>query len=100
MGSKLVPHRPIYWEASIWAAKNLVERAKYYEALSILKDINGDINTPENLYEELNATFAHVYLRQNKLEAAIPYLKNAIEYGKVKRKSKICFYSWTNLPRS
>ncbi|MBK7811693.1 MAG: tetratricopeptide repeat protein [Saprospiraceae bacterium] len=86
VGSKLVPHRPIYWEASIWAAKNLVERAKYYEALSILKDINGDINTPENLYEELNATFAHVYLRQNKLEAAIPYLKNAIEYGKVKKK--------------
>ncbi|MBK9272068.1 MAG: tetratricopeptide repeat protein [Saprospiraceae bacterium] len=92
VGSKLVPHRPVYWEASIWSAKNLIERAKYYEAASILKEIDSDANTPEYLYEDLNATFAHVYLRQNKYEQAIPYLKNAIEFGKSKkRKARYAF---------
>lgn len=85
VGSKLVPHRPIYWEASVWAAKNLVERGKYYEALSILKDIDNDLNTPESVYEELYACYAHVQLRQNKLEAAIPYLKKAVEHAKSKK---------------
>jgi len=85
VGSKLVPHRPVYWEASIWAAKNLVERAKYYEAIQILKDIENDLNTPESLNEELYATYAHTYLRQNKYDQAIPHLKKAVDFAKKKK---------------
>jgi tetratricopeptide (TPR) repeat protein len=86
VGSKLVPHRPAFWEASIWSAKNLTERGKYYEARDILKSLLEDPNTPEKLKGDLYATYAHIYLREKNYDNAIVALKSAVEGTKNKKK--------------
>ncbi|MBK6823312.1 MAG: tetratricopeptide repeat protein [Saprospiraceae bacterium] len=86
VGSKLVPHRPAYWETVIWSAKNLTDRGKYYEARDLLKSIQEDPNTPEKLQGDLYATYAHVYLREKNYGNAIVALKSAVATTKNKKK--------------
>ncbi|MEO6189529.1 MAG: tetratricopeptide repeat protein [Saprospiraceae bacterium] len=85
VGSKLFPHRPAYWEASIWAAKNLIRRGKYYEAEYKLLEIQNDPATFDYLKADLYATKAHLYLNTDNVDKAIPDLKNAILYAKNKK---------------
>ncbi len=87
VGTKLFPHRPAYWEASIWASKNLIKRGKYYEADYKLSTIESDPSTAPSLKGELYATKANLFLQQEKYEDAVPALKQAIENTK-KRKLK------------
>ncbi|MCC6816513.1 MAG: tetratricopeptide repeat protein [Saprospiraceae bacterium] len=85
VGSKLVPHRPIYWEASIWAAKNLIKRGKYYEAEYKLNEIENDPATHEKLKGELYATKANLYLSNENPDKAIQELKKAIDFTSKKK---------------
>ncbi len=86
-GSKLIPHYPIFWEASIWAAKNLIKRGKFYEAEYKLIEIESDPATDPKLKGELYATKANLYIIQDQNEKAVTELKKAIELTK-SRKTK------------
>lgn len=85
VGSKLFPHTPAFWEATIWAAKNLTERAKYYESEQILRSIAKDPNTPKSTYGDLYATLANNFVRQKKFDQAIEALILATQYTKSKK---------------
>ncbi|MFZ1296844.1 MAG: hypothetical protein WAT16_02280 [Saprospiraceae bacterium] len=84
-GSWLFPHYPAFWEGAIWAAKNLVERGKPFEAEQLLKRVESDPLAPKKLKGELYASYADLYLKTGKQEKAILALKNAVEHTKKKR---------------
>lgn len=85
VGTKLVPHRPIFWEASIWAAKNLIKRGKIYEAEYKLLEIENDPATSDKIKGELFATKANLYLHNDRLDNAATELKKAIDFTKKKK---------------
>ncbi|NOT36872.1 MAG: hypothetical protein HOP11_05800 [Saprospiraceae bacterium] len=92
VGTKLVPHRPIFWEASIWSAKNLIKRGKFYEAEYKLLEIENDPATHEKIKGELHATKANLYLHSDNIDKAITELKKAIEFTKKKKtKARYCY---------
>ncbi|MEP7194887.1 MAG: tetratricopeptide repeat protein [Saprospiraceae bacterium] len=85
VGSKVFPHRPAYWEASIWSAKNLIRRGKYYEAEYKLQEIENDPATADKYKGELFATKSHLFLYNENYEKAIPQLKQAIQFADNKK---------------
>ncbi len=91
-GSWLFPHYPAYWEGAIWAARNLVERGKPYEAEQLLRKVERDPYASASLKEDLYASYADLYLKTGNQAKAIPALKSAIEFsGSKKRKARYAF---------
>ncbi|MFN8279726.1 MAG: tetratricopeptide repeat protein [Saprospiraceae bacterium] len=106
VGTRLMPHRPVFWEATIWSAKNLIKRGKFYEAMYRLDQMKEDPALASELRGELYATRANVYLIQDRYEEAIPELKEAIQFTSPRRqKARYAFilgqlYQMANRPVS
>lgn len=85
-GSWWNPHYPAYWEGSIWAGKNLVERGKPFEAERLFRRVENDPYASADLKEELYASYADLYLKTQNYSKAIRYLQLAIEFGENKKR--------------
>ncbi len=84
VGTWLVPHRPIFWEASIWSAKNMIRRGKYYEAEYKLQELEKDPGLTDRMKADLYATKANLYLQNEQYDQAIAALKSAFQFSKKK----------------
>ena len=68
-----------YTEGLIWLAKTQIKRQKWNAAEAILRNIEFKDNLPEELQAEMAATYADLYIKQGKYEAAVPKLLVAAE---------------------
>lgn len=68
-----------YTEGMIWLAKAQIKRQKWNSAEGILRNIESKDNLPTELEAEMAATYADLYIKQKKYDAAIPRLQNAAE---------------------
>lgn len=83
-------NRDVCTEAKLWAAKDYTEQGWYYEAEDILnrlteKDFS---NRTTKLYVLVKAD---LLLRTGEYEAALPFLKNAIDFNKGLVKKRVMF---------
>lgn len=72
-------HQPSYHDASLWIVRTYIEQKKYTDAQTALSVIKGQKNFPEELYAELYAVEADLYLKQKQYESAIIPIELAIE---------------------
>ncbi len=77
--SYLVKHRPAFQEGRLWLAWALVKRDNFDQAQLILEDMRANRGTFPDVRRKAMAVQAFLYLEQDKLEAAIPYLEEAAE---------------------
>jgi tetratricopeptide (TPR) repeat protein len=68
-----------YTEGLIWLAKTQIKRQKWNTAEAIIRNIEFKDNLPEDLQAEMAATYADLYIKQGKYEAALPKLLIAAE---------------------
>ncbi len=82
----------IKYEAYLWLARSYNEQGKYTEALEILERLKGDRKFPRKLKKELATTFADSYLKQQRYNDAITWLRKAIDQrGKKRVKARYKF---------
>jgi tetratricopeptide (TPR) repeat protein len=81
-------HRPSYQEGLLWTARALTERQKYDDALFILEDLDKNPKTFRDVRGQLSLAFAHLYLKQNLYEEAVPHLTEALK-AKLPKKEKV-----------
>ncbi|MEN9610002.1 MAG: hypothetical protein RLZZ628_816 [Bacteroidota bacterium] len=84
----LFRHRPSYQEGLLWTARALTERQKYEDALFILEDLEKNPKTFRDVRGQLSLAFAHLYLKQNLYEEAVPHLTEALQ-AKLPKKEKV-----------
>jgi tetratricopeptide (TPR) repeat protein len=84
----LFRHRPSYQEGMLWMARALTERQKYEDALFVLEDLEKNTKTFRDVRGQLSLAFAHLYLKQNLYEEAVPYLTEALK-AKLPKKEKV-----------
>ena len=78
-GSYIVKHRPAYQEGRLWLAWALIKRDNFDQAQLILEDMRANRGTFPDVRRKAMAVQAFLYLEQDKLEEAIPYLEEAAE---------------------
>ena len=82
----------VKFEAQIWLARSLNEQKKYGKAIELLERINGEREFPKKLRDELATTFADSYMKQQRYNEAVPWLRKAIEAkGKKRVKARYKF---------
>lgn len=81
-GSYVVKHRPAYQEGRLWLAWTLIKRDNFDRAQLILEDLRADRGTFPDVRRKAMAVQAFLYLEQERLEEAIPYLEEAAEVAK------------------
>jgi tetratricopeptide (TPR) repeat protein len=84
----LFRHRPSYQEGMLWTARTLIERQKYEDALFVLEDLDKNTKTFKDVRGQLSLAFAHLYLKQNLYEEAVPHLTDALK-AKLSKKEKV-----------
>ena len=77
-----VKHQPVAKEASLWIIKSLLEQEAYSDAKAALSAIKSDEKFPKQLLDELYATEAHLYMKQDQDAQAIEALQLAVEHTK------------------
>lgn len=77
-------HQPVHHEASLWIVRSLIAQTKYADAQTALSVIKGKKDFPEELYDELYAVEADLYMQQRQFATAIEPLVKSIEYTKSK----------------
>ena len=75
----LFRHRPSYQEGMLWMARTFIERQKYDDALFVLEDLDKNTKTFKDVRGQLALAFAHLYLKQNLYEEAVPHLADALK---------------------
>ncbi|MBB4080198.1 hypothetical protein GGR28_002828 [Lewinella aquimaris] len=90
-GSYLLKHRPAYQESRLWLAWTLVKRDNFDRAQIILEDLRNDRGTYADVRRKAIAVQAYLYLEQERLEEAIPYLEAAADVA-VERNEKARYY--------
>lgn len=83
-GSYLVKHRPAYQEGRLWLAWTLVKRDNYDRAQLILDDLRADRGTFPDVRRRAMAVQAFLYLEQERLPEAIPFLEEAAEVARTR----------------
>lgn len=78
-GSYLLKHRPAHQEIRLWLAWTLIKRDNFDRAQIILEDLRNDRGTFADVRRKAIAVQAYLYLEQDRLEEAIPYLEAAAE---------------------
>ncbi len=81
-------HRPCYQEGVVWYARTLVERQSYSDAELLLNKLDRDPKTFKDVRSMSATARAHLYLKQQKFDEAIPALENALALSK-KKKEKV-----------
>lgn len=73
------PNEETRFEAMIWMARAFDELEEYRDAENLLISLSGQDDMPKKYKGDLNITYADHYIKQEKYEQAIPYLKNALK---------------------
>lgn len=66
-----------YNEGLLWLAKTYIKRQNYYTAELILNKLRTNPQVTKQVRKEIPATFASLYIKQNKYQAAIAELETA-----------------------
>jgi len=91
-GSYILKHRPAYQESRLWLAWTLVKRDNYDRAQIILEDLRNDRGTFADVRRKAIAVQAYLYLEQDRLEEAIPYLEAAAEVAQERNERARYYY--------
>lgn len=75
--SYLAKHRPAFQEGRLWLAWTLIKRDNFDQAQIILEDMRNNRGTFPGVRRKAMAVQAFLYLEQEELEKAIPYLEEA-----------------------
>lgn len=78
-GSYVVKHRPAFQEIRLWLAWAYIKRDNFDRANLILQDLRANRGTFPDVRRKAMAVQAFLYLEQDRLEEAIPYLEEAAE---------------------
>lgn len=78
-------HRPCHQEGVVWLARTHTERGNYAEAEMLLETLEKSPKTFKDIRQQVAVAKAHLQLKQNHLEAAIPALETAVKLTKKKR---------------
>ncbi len=70
-------HRPCYQEGLLWLARTYTERQRYFEAQSLLEQLDLEPGTFPDIKIQTAAAQAHLYIKQKKYELAIAPLERA-----------------------
>ena len=85
-------HRPCYQEGVVWLARTHIERQNFDEAGILLDDIEKNPKSFKDIRAQAATAKAHLLLKQNNLEAAVPALEDALKLTKKKReKARLAF---------
>jgi len=77
--SYLVKHRPAFQEGRLWLAWALIKRDNFDQAQLILEDMRANRGTFPDVRRKAMAVQAFLYVEQERLEEAIPFLEEAAE---------------------
>ncbi len=91
-GSYILKHRPAYQESRLWLAWTLVKRDNFDRAQIILEDLRNDRGTYAEVRRKAIAVQAYLYLEQERLEEAIPYLEAAAEVAEERNERARYYY--------
>lgn len=91
-GSYLLKHRPAHQEARLWLAWALIKRDNFDRAQLILDDLRNDRGTFADVRRLAMPVQAYLFLEQEKLEEAIPYLEAAGEVAKERNERARYYY--------
>jgi len=80
--SYLTKHRPAFQEGRLWLAWTLIKRDNFDRAQIILDDLRADRGTFPDVRRKAMAVQAFLYLEQEELELAIPFLEEAAEVAR------------------
>ncbi|MFZ4559246.1 MAG: tetratricopeptide repeat protein [Saprospiraceae bacterium] len=80
-------HRPAYYETVLWLARTLVERGNEDTALRMLEKLLEDPKLFTEVRNEAWLLLAHLHLKREETDEAIPPLENVVE-ATTNRKSK------------
>ncbi|WP_169435042.1 type IX secretion system periplasmic lipoprotein PorW/SprE [Neolewinella persica] len=89
--SYLAKHRPAFQEGRLWLAWTLIKRDAFDQAQIILEDMRNNRGTFPDVRRRAMAVQAYLYLEQDELEKAIPYLEEAAAVAK-ERNERARFY--------
>ena len=78
-------HRPCFQEGVLWLALTKIERQNFNEAQLLLEDLEKNPKTFKDIRAQVARAKAHLFLKQNNYEAAIPALEGALKLTKKKR---------------
>jgi len=72
------------YEASIWLALSYYGKNEYRETKEIFKKLQNDEDFPKKLSYLLSTSIANVYINQNKIDKALPYVEKSLELARKK----------------
>lgn len=87
----LFKHKPVYDEGVFWLAKTYIERGNWSGADYLLRKLSEDVTVSSDIAEKLPAAKAHLAIKQDKYQDAIPHLKQAIEVSPKKEKARYAY---------
>ncbi|MFT7120289.1 MAG: hypothetical protein ACJAZ9_000459 [Neolewinella sp.] len=90
--SYIVKHRPAYQEGRLWLAWTLIKRDNFDRAQLILEDMRADRGTFPEIRRKAMAVQAFLYIEQERLEEAIPYLEEAAEVANERNERARYYY--------
>ena len=91
-GSYLVKHRPAYQEGRLWLAWTLIKRDNFDRAQLILDDLRANRGTFADVRRKAMAVQAFLYLEQERLNEAVPYLEEAAAVAKERNERARYYY--------
>ena len=91
-GSYVLKHRPAHQESRLWLAWTLIKRDNFDRAQIILEDLRNDRGTYAAVRRKAIAVQAYLYLEQERLEEAIPYLEAAAEVAEERNERARYYY--------
>ncbi len=91
-GSYVLKHKPAYQESRLWLAWTLVKRDNFDRAQIILEDLRNDRGTFAEVRRKAIAVQAYLYLEQDRLAEAIPYLEAAAEVAEERNERARYYY--------
>ena len=80
--SYFLKHKPALQDAKLWLAKTLIERDRYGEAENILRTLDSDAKTFDEIRDELYVVQAYSSLDRGQTSAAVTPLRKAIDRAK------------------
>ena len=81
----LFVHESAVQDLSYWLARAQISREKYTDAERVLGKLARDGNTFKDVRRKLPAAYADLYIKKGDLEAAAPYLADAVALSKDKQ---------------
>lgn len=90
--SYIAKHRPAFQEGRLWLAWTLIKRDAFDQAQIILEDMRNNRGTFPDVRRKAMAVQAYLYLEQDEIEQAIPYLEEAAAVAKERNERARFFY--------